>query len=143
MTTIMYSDFEGIYKLIDYNPSHSQLLLRKRERKEHFNIDIVFKSIQYISIPIEMNGIEISIINVKSEIDLIKEKFSFTTDFGYKIYSIRTSKEELFFLNASVFGVFKNDLDILESSLGDFTWSEGNKLIYWSGDTPTGASVPL
>jgi hypothetical protein len=136
MNKILYTDFEGSYSILEYNQSHGQLLLRKRLNNDgHSNIDIIFKSIQYISIPTTLVGIEISIILDKLEINFLIEKFAFKVDYGYVIYSIKDLKGREFYLNGGLFGVFTNQLDILESSLGDFTWSESNKIIYWSGDS--------
>ena len=131
MNKILYSDLQGSYSLLDYNRSHSELLIRKRTIN-HANVDIIFKSVQLIFIPTALIGIEIILLNDATEILRLKEKYHLTTDYGYRIYIIKNIGGNEFYLNAGVFGVFNNDLDILVSSLGDFTWSSSNKLIYWS-----------
>ena len=136
MNNILYTDLEGTYTLLEYNRSHSELLLRKRVQNEGCsNIDIVFKSVQYISIPTILAGVQISTISDQTQIKLLKKTFNFNTDYGYLIYSIKNLSQETYYINGGVFGVFRNELDILVSSLGDFTWSDSNKLIYWSGDS--------
>lgn|GEM_PF-4172191 len=82
----------------------------------------------------ELNGVEISIAEDNKELSSLKEKYAFSTDLGYLVYAIKTSDDKRFYVNGGVFGVFTNEFDILQSSVGDFTWSEGNKLIFWSAD---------
>ncbi len=142
MNKICFTDLDGTYSLLEYNRSHSQLLLRKRVNKNGYsNIDIIFNYVKYISIPTEIIGIEISILVDQLEINSLKNKFIFNTDFGYSIYGIKNLEGQKFYLNAGLFGIFANNLDILKSSLGDFTWSEFNKLIYWSGTPPTSSKI--
>ena len=130
MQKVLYTDLDGSYALLDYNRSHSQLLLRKR--KDGVNTDILFKSVQFIVIPILLHGIEISLIDNPSELKALKETYSFDLEYGYRVYSVTNANKDQYFLNAGVFGIFKNELDILESSVGDFTWSSLSTLIFWS-----------
>jgi hypothetical protein len=130
MNRILYSDLNGKYTLLDYNRSHGELLLRKRVNAG--NTDILFKYVQSIFLSFELNGIEISIVEEESELSLLKENYFFSTEYGYRIYSIRTKDNKNFYVNGGVFGVFSNELDILESSVGDFTGTTSNKLIFWS-----------
>jgi len=135
MNNILYQDFEGSYSMLEYSRSHSELLLRKRVKKNGYsNIDIIFKSIQYISLPSTITGIEISRITDNLEINFLKKTFNFITEYNYVIYCIKNLEGRKSYVNGGLFGVFENKLDILESSLGDFTWSDSNKLIFWSGD---------
>jgi len=133
MNRILYSDLEGTYSLLDYSRSHSQLLFRKRTNCS--NTDILFKSVRAIVLPTLLTGIEISRIENEKEIVNIIERYHFNIEFGYRIYLLKTKQLQEFYLNAGVFGVFQNELDILETSIGDFTWSKSNSLIFWS-DSP-------
>jgi hypothetical protein len=130
MNRVLYSDATEIYKLLDFNRSHSELILRKRINCT--NTDILFRSVQSVFLAFELNGIEISIIEDDKDLSYLKQRFYFTTDYGYRIYSMKTFDNKIFYLNAGVFGVFKNDLDILESSAGSTAWSASNELVYWS-----------
>jgi len=130
MNTILYTDVSGKYSLLDYSRSHSQLLLRKRE--DGLNTDILFKSVRGIFIPTEMEGIAITVISNPAELPGLNQEYGLEVDNGYRVYSIRTSTGDKFLLNAGVFGVFNNRLDILETSIGDFTWSSENQLLFWS-----------
>ena len=135
MNRILYSDMNGKYTLLHYNRSHSELLLRKRVNA--VNMDILFKSVQSIFLAFELHGIEISIVEDERDLLILKEKYSFSTDYGYRVYSLRTSDNKHFYLNGGVFGVFNNELDILESSIGDFTWSTNIRLIFCSEGNQT------
>lgn len=43
---ILYKDLDNRYQLLDYNISHSRLLLRSMKTKDRdYNIDILFKSV--------------------------------------------------------------------------------------------------
>jgi hypothetical protein len=94
----------------------------------------VFKSVQTIIFPTSIFGIEIFVEDDMKIIESLVRKFSFKINIGYRIFGIRNKEGQIFYLNGSVFGVFNNKLDILESSLGDFMWSSKNSLIYWSDD---------
>ena len=47
-----------------------------------------------------------------------------------EIYKIVDGTGNIGFIDASVFVVFHNKLDILKTSLGDFTWSTKNQEIF-------------
>lgn len=130
MSIILYADQAGVYNLLDYKRSHSELLLRKR--KDGVNIDIVFKSTQVLLLPTTIQGVEISVIGENNLPRFLRESYYFSQEYGYKLYCIKDNAGKLFYLNGGVFGVFKNELDILESSLGDFMWSSNNELLFWS-----------
>jgi len=128
----IYKDLDGRYMLLDYSPSHSELLLRKRIQSS--NIDILFKSVRKIFLPTLLMGIEISILTGEKESMSIIDQFGFTSTGGYNVFEIKTVNNEYHYINAGVFGVFANELDILETSLGDFAWSSNNHLLLWSND---------
>ena len=132
MNKILYSDIDGTYDLLDYNRSHSELLLRKRIGGA--NVDILFKFVQSVFLAFKLDGVEISVVEDEGDLLFLKERYFFSTKYGYRIYAIRTSDNKQFYVNGGVFGVFGNELDILESSVGDFTWSAKNMLIFWSED---------
>lgn len=126
---MIYNDMIGLYNLLDYNRTHSQLLLRKRENG--VNTDILFKSVQSIFMPLNLNGLGLKLVEDLNELVDIQVRYGMKTELGYKIYQIETEGPILFYINAGAVGVFINELDILESPLGDSMWSDSNKLIHW------------
>jgi hypothetical protein len=82
--------------------------------------------------PVSFVGLAIERVTSAAELTELRENFYFTVELGYRIYKITAGDGKFYYLNAGVFGVYKNKLDILESSLGDFTFSSGNELIFWS-----------
>lgn len=133
MNKKLYSDLVGQYMLIDYHPSHSQILIRRKMDKtlEH-NIDLIFKSVINIQIPTRFDGINISVIDNKEDTEFIN--LDFKINLGYKIFKLENNKGIIGFLNAGVFGVFHNKFDLLETSLGEFLESEKNICIYWGSE---------
>jgi hypothetical protein len=128
----LFDDENGSFCLLDFNRSHGQLLLRKRVDRR--NTDIIFKSVQFLCIPSTLYGVKIRvIIDYRKSLDL-KSKYNFALSSDYRVFEILDSQGNEYFIVASVFGVYENDLDILETSIGDFTWSNENKLIFWSND---------
>jgi hypothetical protein len=58
MEKLIYSDTERKYFLLDYSPSHSEMVIRGVKRKE-YNIDLFFKNVQRININVKLTGINI------------------------------------------------------------------------------------
>ena len=129
MSKVLYSDLENAYSLLEYRKSHSELLIRKRS--DGVNTDIIFKSVKLIFIPILLEGVQITHIDKEQQILELKTKYKFATEHGLRIYLISNSHGDTYFINAAVFGIFNNELDILETSLGDFTWTALNRLFFW------------
>lgn len=126
----IFQDYAHTYKLLDFNRSHSELIFRSRVNK--VNTDIIFKSVRGIFCQTDLIGIEIILV---PDLQSVPKNFHCINDYGYRVYLLRTSKGEEFYINGGVFGVFENRLDILESPIGDFMWSSENKLILWSEES--------
>lgn len=129
MEKVLYADTDGTYKMIDFNESHNELLFRcrKSENGEH-NIDILFKGVYSLNSSTIFRGITI-ILALRKEGATISNTAH--RDF---IFKISDNSGLIAYIDAAVVGGFKNNLDYQISSLGDFTWSESNELLFWSKD---------
>jgi hypothetical protein len=110
------------FLLYDYNVSHGELLIRSAKTQEHKkNIDVIFFGVKYIKLFVFLWGV--SIINIDNsklinfESELLDTHFS--NDTG-NIFMI-SSKGEKFYIVASYFKIYENDLNFGETSLGVLT----------------------
>jgi hypothetical protein len=123
----LYEDLGGDYFLLDYSSSHSEMVIRRIDKSDQsnvFNIDLFFKGGKNINIAAKLEGVSI----YKSRVDA--KPSLMLPPRGREIFKIVSSQERVGFIDAYVFVVFHNHLGILESSLGDFTGSEGNKEVF-------------
>jgi hypothetical protein len=123
--TIYYSN-EGKYRLIDFNESHSEILIRKyKTNQDDFNTDILFKGVYSLNIAVCYEGFKIEVVE--------KQKGQISKLFHIPHFTFRISDNNkvVSFIDAVAVGIFNNTLDYPVSSLGDFTWSKENKNIYW------------
>ncbi len=128
MEQLLYSDLEGQYFLLDYSPSHSEMVIRRTNNKDAhdvFNIDLFFKAICNIQLPTKMEGVKIYRIDRRNT-NIVMPNVANRKE----IYKIVDGEGNTGFVDASVFVVFQNSLDILETSLGDFTWTNENREIF-------------
>ena len=128
MDELLYTDIEGQYFLLDYSPSHSEMIIRcinKTDPDNVFNIDLFFKAVYNIQLATILKGISIYKVVRQNESVSIPN----TVD-RKEIYKIVDGEGNVGFVDASVFVVFNNNLDILTTSLGDFTWTKENKEIF-------------
>lgn len=129
MNALLYSDIEGVYRLMDFNQSHNELLLRKHKSKnEDYNIDILFKGVYSLNTTIIYRGVSITIIDRadgQTCNNLANRKF---------IFKISDTTGVNGYIDAAAFGVFKNKLEYEVTSLGEYTWSKENELIFWSNE---------
>lgn len=128
MDELLYSDLEGQYFLLDYSPSHSEIIIRRINKADPdnvFNIDLFFKAVYNIQLATKLKGISIyKVVRLNEHIfipNIVDRK---------EIYKIVDGEGNVGFVDASVFVVFNNKLDILTTSLGDFTWTKENKEIF-------------
>lgn len=129
MEIMIYSDEQGIYKMVDFNESHNELLFRCRKTGEiEYNIDILFKGVYSLNSVTTYRGIHISIIPRQTGFTVSNVA---NRDF---IIKISDNAGLLTYIDAIVVGGFKNHLDYQISSLGEFTWSNVNELLFWSKD---------
>lgn len=95
----------------DFLVSHRQLLLRSDKIKGYpSNIDVIFFGVMYMELPSTLDSISISEIPA----DQVTEKLQI---YPGTCYRIQTSNNE-FYIVANDIKVFKNQLDLPETSLG-------------------------
>ena len=111
---------------MDYNPSHSQLLIRKHKVEGvSCNVDILFKGMYSLNIPVHYEGL--SIYMTEREINQTSNNVA-DRIFVFKLIDNLGS---IGYIDASALGVFENDLNFSDSSLGEFTWSSKNVSKLW------------
>jgi hypothetical protein len=114
MGQLIYEDTRRKYFLLDYSPSHSELVIRAFIDKDK-NVDLFFKNVQTINLTPKFNGIKITTDSKKTD-----------NNFTFKISD---NDGNTGFIQAGLFVEFNNGLDMLQTSLGDFTWTNENKEI--------------
>ena len=122
MDELIYSDTEGKYFLLDYSPSHSEMVIRRVKGKE-YNIDLFFKNVQRVDINIKLTGINIFKVKRPNFLPAIN---SYDNRHVLKIID---NTGLTFYIEAGLFVVFHNNLELLETCLGDFTWTKENREI--------------
>ena len=122
MDNILYTDTTRKYFLLDYSPSHSELVIRGLKGYDD-NIDLFFKAVKHIDLNPKLNGITISIVD--------RTKSGIPKDIGYSdnVFKIVDTDQNEYYIDAMLFAAFNNKLQLLQSSLGDFVWSDSNKEI--------------
>ncbi|MBO9700459.1 MAG: hypothetical protein J7604_09645 [Sporocytophaga sp.] len=128
MEELLYSDLNGKYFLLDYSPSHSEIVIRRINKSDSnniFNIDLFFKSVDNMNIATKLSGINIYKVARNNDLDLMSNHYE-----RKEIYKIVDSVGNIGFVDAGVFVVFHNKLDLLTTSLGDFTWSNENVEVF-------------
>ena len=128
MDELLYTDLEGKYFLLDYSPSHSEMILRRINNSDPnnlFNIDLFFKAVYNVQIGTKLTGIKVYKV-VRDDKGITIPNLAQRIE----IYKIVDGEGNVGFIDASVFVVFHNNLDVLTTSLGDFTWTEENREIF-------------
>ncbi len=133
---VLFSDLKNKFKIIDFSPSHDQLLLRSMKNKRRtYNIDIIVKGVGLVLCPTALEGIEISLLkDIKTKASLLN-KYGLAEKADCNIFMLRSSSELEFYINAMCFGVYHNKLDILESSIGRYDFENFDELIIWYADS--------
>jgi hypothetical protein len=131
-----FSDLNNKYALLDYVPTHSQLLIRSmRNRKRDYNIDIIFKPISALNIPQFFEGMELTVLSSQEGKRLIGEKYQFEIKKDYSVFLLQDGKKNNYFVIAMAVGVFHNKMDILETSIGPFRQaSDWGTKVFWYYD---------
>lgn len=133
-TMAIFSDLASDFQILDYYPTHNQILIRSMKNKDRtYNIDIIIKGVLSILTPSFFKGIEISIAEINNREYLI-EDYDFKITKDYRIFSLKDSKGKVYFLNAMCFGVYHNRLDILETSIGRYDMENFGENILWYAD---------
>ena len=124
MQNFLYQNSDDFF-LLDYSPSHSEMVFRCFDRKTETNIDIFFKGVKYINIIPKLSGVKIY-----QESDKV-----LLLQYGVKDsrhYVIQDNNERRFSIISYFFCVSSNRLNLLQSSLGDIFWSSENDIIFES-----------
>lgn len=131
----IYVDLNNVFQIVDFSATHSQLLLRCfKTRNRNYNIDIIIKGVGNLIIPATINGMEISVLDDEETISFLQNKFSFNREYDNRIFLIKDSQGKEYFINALCFGIYHNELDILETSIGRYDMENFGELQKWYSD---------
>lgn len=131
MKEILLYEHPSKFKLIDFQMSHSELLLRSYAYSDQaHNIDILFKGTHSLNMTTTLKGLKIYAVPISPK--HISGVLENGEEFIFKLLSDQTAH----YINASAFGVFHNQLGFGCSSLGDFMWSDENECVFWSHEHP-------
>ncbi|WP_312992702.1 hypothetical protein [Chryseobacterium flavum] len=104
------------YTITDFNASHSQLLLRSgKDDIFEENVDIIFFNVKYMQIFTSFNGLIIKKINTNpTDYILLDSILNFDENYLFEI----ETQDNKYYISASFFKVYENDLEFNETSLG-------------------------
>jgi hypothetical protein len=123
------------FQLIDYSATHNQLLIRNFKTKDrNYNIDIIIKGVNSLLISTTMKGINISLLKDKNKEKFLVDEYKFNIEYDNRIFLIDDSLGNSHYINALCFGVYHNDLDILETSIGRYDFENHGELVLWFAD---------
>lgn len=106
------------FTVFDFIISHGQLLLRASKDDENIkNIDIIFFGARYIQIFTSLFGLSIRLVDYNKEIISSNMVNSFLSSDENYLFEIETMGEK-FYIGASYFKVYENELGFNETSLG-------------------------
>ena len=118
------------FTVFDYIISHGQLLLRSSKNEENNinnNIDIIFFDARYIQMFVNLYGITIKFMNKKEVINYksVNKYLSYETNNLFEV----ESNGEKYYIAASFVGIYENDLEFNETSLGVLKYKGREKMI--------------
>lgn len=132
---MIYSNRNDKFQVIDYSPTHNQLLIRSLKSKSRkYNIDIIFKGVGCMVMPTLLSGLDISLVTEEKTLHELETKYLFNTDYDNRIFSIKSADQQEYFLNALCFGIYHNSLEILSSSIGRYDMGNLGELQKWYSD---------
>lgn len=105
------------FAIYDYFISHGQLLIRSQKGdNQKFNIDIIFFDTTFLQSLTMSNGLSISLVKKDNlnKYSSVSEYFSYENSNLFEI----TSGLEKYYVAASFFKIFENELELNETSLG-------------------------
>lgn len=106
------------FTVFDFLISHGQLLLRASKDEDNFkNIDIIFFGTRYIQLFTSLSGLSISLVENNKEIINYSTVNCFLITNENYLFEIET-KNEKYYVGASYFKVYENELEFNETSLG-------------------------
>lgn len=128
----IFSDLNNEFQILDYSPTHNQLLIRSmRNKSRGYNIDIIFKGVLSLLIPSIIKGLEISKFEIDESKMYLIDEYGFKNTKDYQIFSLKNSVGKICFINAMCFGVYHNKLDIIETSLGRYDMENFGENVLW------------
>jgi hypothetical protein len=131
----IYENVESEFQIVDFSPTHSQLLLRSMKSGERaYNIDIILKGVSHLMIPSTIKGIKISVLDDKDKVNWLKEQFEFQDAYDHRIFMFKDSNNREYFINAFCFGIYHNQLEILETSIGRYDMENHGEMEMWYAD---------
>jgi len=106
------------FTVFDFKVSHGQLLLRSSKDDDYIkNIDVIFFGTSYIQLFTSAFSICVRILDKNQKLihyDSVNSFLNFDENY---LFEIETSDEQ-FYIGASYFKVYENDLEFNETSLG-------------------------
>ncbi|MEO1052975.1 MAG: hypothetical protein AAFX87_20235 [Bacteroidota bacterium] len=111
MNTITMFALSGNLTLLDYQISHSQLLLRSEDGL--YNIDVIFTGVAYMDLKVSLANVVIRSSNFDERAALVKKVI---LPNGFNCYTIEWEKGKNYVIAGRV-EVYKNQLDFNASSL--------------------------
>ncbi len=128
----IFSALDSKFQIIDFSATHSQLLIRSpKNRTRIHNIDIIIKGVINLTIPISFNGFDISILDDPQKVSLLSTTFNFSREYDNRIFQVQNKLNQNYFVNALCFGVYHNELDILDTSIGRYDMDDHGELQLW------------
>ncbi len=89
----IFSDLISEFQIIDYSPTHNQLLIRSmKNRNRGYNIDIIVKGVWSILLPSILKGLEISIFKISANKRYLVDDYGFKITNEYRIFSLKNSE---------------------------------------------------
>ena len=118
----IYEDSIETYFFLEYSRSHNQLVIRaKRNNVRKYNIDLLFKGVQFIIAQTQFNGIKVIHETSEESVDAFIVKHSLNTNTkGNILFRIDNGTNESSWILCRSFGVFHSKVDILESIIGRY-----------------------
>jgi len=109
---------ERYFTVFDFVISHGQLLLRSSKDDDNVkNIDIIFSGTRYVQLFTSLSSISIKVVDKKSNLINYDCVSSFLSHNNNYLFEVETSNEK-FYIGASNFKVYENELEFNETSLG-------------------------
>ena len=106
------------FTVFDFIISHGQLLLRASKGDDNIkNIDIIFFGARYIQLFTSLSSISIRIVDKNKDLINYDSVSSFLNNDENYLFEIETNNEK-FYIGASYFKVYENELEFNETSLG-------------------------
>jgi hypothetical protein len=106
------------FTIFDFMISHGQLLLRAGKDDDNSkNIDIIFFGVRYIQLFISLLGVSIRLADDNKNLIKYDCVNSFLNNDENYLFEIET-KGGIFYIVASYFKVYENELEFNETSLG-------------------------